>query len=295
MYLILIRISKLDTITELRTFVQNLITEIIGKYPKVTIESIDYHNLSSFSLSVAEYTRTLSDKKFRILLKYIIPNLKTKCLRATIIDQCVSRLRRPANDYKLLELITATDQPKTFSKEGQALLSSLIRQIIGKSKYDDTLIFALVKNSHPSIRESLLRAFFERLPQHTLDYLLSDSTIDISEDITIRALTTRFAKKPPSEPEKYYIDLYQQSSRVEIKRAVLPLIGEYCSWKNLPFLMELPEREEFEQEYALSISNFIERFEIDSSDTLFRIWSSGLKDIYSKTLKTTSTPQKRPN
>ena len=294
-FLILIRMSKLHSNSKMLGFVQNLFTQIIGIYPRLTIENIDDHSLSSFSLSVAEYTSTLSEKKFRILLKYIIPELKTKCLRPTLIDQCISRLRRSTNDYKLLETITTTDPSKSFSKEGQILLSSLIKQIIGRSIDDDIRIFTIVQHSHSSVRESLLIAYFERLPQTTLDHVLSDSNIDISENVTIRALTSRFAKKPPSDPEKYYIELYQQSQRVEIKRAVLPLIGEYCSWINLPFLMELPERDKFDQEYALSISKFIARFEIDSPETLVRIWSSGLKDIYKKTLKAPSISPKRSN
>ncbi len=294
-YIVLIRLTKLETNPNLRSFSQNLFNQIISKYPRATVENIDDHNLSSFTLAVGDYIKALPEKKFRILLKYIIPNLKTRCLRPTLVDQCLSRFRRPSADYKLLQAITTTDQSKKFSDEGQSLLSALIKQLIGRSLETDLRILTIVQGAHLSLKESLLIAYFSKLPQDTLDFVLSDPSINISEDSAINALTTRFAKRPPYEPEQYYISLYQQSSRAEIKRAVLPLIGEYCSWKNLPFLMELPERKEFEQEYSISINKFIERFEIDSAETLYRIWSSGLKDIYTSITKTTVAPQQRSN
>ncbi|MHA2290044.1 MAG: hypothetical protein ACXABG_14765, partial [Promethearchaeota archaeon] len=294
-YILLIRLIKLEVNSDLRSFTQNIFNQIISKYPKATMENIDDHNLSSFTLAVGDYTKALTEKKFRILLKYIIPNLQTRCLRPTLVDQCLSRIRYSKGDYKLLEAISTADQSKVFSNEGQALLSALVKQLIGKSLEDDLRILAIVQGAHLSLQESLLAAYFSKLPQTTLDFVLSDPSIDISEDKTVRALTTRFSKKPPYEPEKYYISLYQQSNRAEIKRAVLPLIGEYCSWINLPFLMELPERKEFEQEYSVSINKFIERFEIDSAETLYRMWSSGLKDIYTGKTKTTIVKQKRSN
>ncbi len=278
----LMRLSALESDSSLLEFVKKLFSSIISKYPRVTIEIIDDHALSSFSPSVAVYFDSLTEKKLRILLKYIILQLKTKCLKPTLIDQCLSQFRHSNNNYRLLQEITTADPSKEFSTEGRSLLSSVTKQIVGTSIENDVKILALVKNSHTSIREELLGAYFEKIPQNTLDYVLSDQTIDISDELTVRALTIRFAKRPPQAPEEFYLSLYQQSTRNEIKRAVLPLVGEYCSWTNLPFLMELPERNEFKQEYSAAIKKFIQRFEIESEDTLFRIWSSGLKDIYDK-------------
>lgn len=50
--------------------------------------------------------------------------------------------------------------------------------------------------------------------------------------------------------------------------------------------MELPERKEFKQEYFIALEKFAQRFEIENTETLFRIWSSGLKEIYNQKTRT---------
>jgi ribosomal protein L32 len=114
--------------------------------------------------------------------------------------------------------------------------------------------------------------------------------MEISEEKTIDAIIEHFKSFPPENPERYFFDLYQMVTKKAAKNALLPLLGEYCSWTNLSVLMDLPDKNkpEFDKAYHKALSNFARKYNIHSSGALLEIWNTGLKDVYTQRLQKTA-------
>jgi hypothetical protein len=155
-------------------------------------------------------------------------------------------------------------------------------------------LFVYLKNLQSPVQKPFLEAYFNKISQSTLERLLDEPRHTFTGKYIVPAITKRFFNQPPPNPERYFMTLFQQTERREIKKAVLPLLGEHCSWLNLPFLLELPEQSKYKKEYDDAVRRFAQRFNIASSQTLLKIWSSGLKDIYNKTTQSVTQSSTHP-
>ncbi|MHA2239528.1 MAG: RING finger protein, partial [Candidatus Hodarchaeales archaeon] len=283
-YLVLRRLSQLSSLNYFPSFTRELFHTIISENPNLTLNIIDGYDLTSLIRLQAAFLNNLNYKEFMKILINIVPYLKTKNLRPTLLDQCLRRInqRRSATPILIRDLLIE-GKTEEYSPEGKKFLTLLISNFLGKSNQVDVFLVKGILNTLESLREPLLNDFFSKVSRSSFENILNNSSLDLSGKEVIRALTYRFSKNPPDYPEKYYISLYQKTTNEEIKRAILPLIGDTCSWTNLPFLMELPERNipSFKTEYLNAISNFSRRFEISSPEALVKMWSSGLQTIYS--------------
>ncbi|MFX0052493.1 MAG: RING finger protein, partial [Candidatus Hermodarchaeota archaeon] len=173
--------------------------------------------------------------------------------------------------------------------EGEKVLKDLVKNLVGKSDASDLLIYNSF-HKKPKSQAFLLQIYLSRIPQSTVEKLILDPKMEISEEKTIDAIIEHFKSFPPEKPERYFFDLYQSVTKKAAKNALLPLLGEYCSWTNLSVLMELPERNkpEYDKAYHKALTNFARKYNIHSSRALLKIWNTGLKDVYTQRIQKTA-------
>ncbi len=282
-YITLLRLTKMISIHDLDTFTKRLFDLLINSYTLQVFSEIDSHNLNLLTILIGKYVTEISDRRFFVILQKLVPTLSTDCLRPILVNQTIHRLRMQSGNFSVLDKLLPLEETKAYSEEGYLFLTEISNRLTGHSTENDIKLFAYLKNLQSPVQKPFLEAYFDKISQGTLERLLNDPNLDITGKYTVPAITKRFIKHPPRDPEKYFMKMYLQTKRKEIKKAVLPLLGEYCSWINLPFLLELPEKREYKQVYNDALNRFAQRFNIASSQTLIKIWSSGLKDIYNQT------------
>ncbi|MCK5346154.1 MAG: E3 ubiquitin protein ligase, partial [Candidatus Heimdallarchaeota archaeon] len=231
---------------------------------------------------------------FFIILKKLVPTLKTDCLRPILVNQTIHRLKTRTGNFSVLDNLIPNNKTQEYSEEGYLFLTEISNRFTGHSTENDIKLFIYLKNLRSPVQKPFLEAYFDRISQNTFERLLNDPSIELSGKHIGPAITKRFTAHPPANPETYFLTLFRQTKRREIKKAVLPLLGEYCSWMNLPFLLELPEQKEHKKEYDDALKRFAQRFNIASSQTLMKIWSSGLKDIYNQTSQSVTISSIQP-
>jgi DNA-directed RNA polymerase subunit RPC12/RpoP len=282
-YTVLLRISKVITIPGLESFTRQLFNNLIASYTYQVFSEVDSYSLNPLTKLIAVYVTEISDKKFFIILKKLVPNLKTDCLRLILVNQTIHRLRTPSGNFSVLDNLIPNNKSQEYSEEGYLFLTEISNRFTGHSTENDINLFIYLNNLQSPVQKPFLEAYFDKISQNTFERLLNDPRLDLSGKHTGSAITKRFTAHPPTNPERYFMTLFRQTKREEIKKAILPLLGEYCSWMNLPFLLELPEQRKYKEEYDDGLKRFAQRFNIASSQTLLKIWSSGLKDIYIQT------------
>jgi hypothetical protein len=293
-YIVLLRISKIISFPGLESFTKQLFNNLISSYTYQVFSEVDSYSLNPLTKLIAVYVTKISDKKFFIILKKLVPTLKTDCLRPILVNQTIHRLRTKTGNFSVLDNLIPNKETQEYSEEGYMFLTEISNRFTGHSTENDINLFIYLKNLRSPVQKPFLEAYFDRISQSTFERLLSDSRLELSGKYIGPAITKRFTDHPPANPERYFMTLFRQTKRQEIKKAVLPLLGEYCSWMNLRFLLELPEQTEYKKEYNDALKRFSQRFNIASSQTLMKIWSSGLKDIYNQTSQSVTMSSIQP-
>jgi len=293
-YTALLRLSKIIAIPDLESFTKQLFKIIINSYTYKIFSEVDYYSLNPLTQLIAIYVTEISDKQFFAILQKLIPTLKTDCLRPILVNQTIRRLKMQTGDFTLLDKLLPVDDVQAYSEEGFLFLTDISHGLTGHSTGNDMKLYIYLKNLQSPVQEPFLEDYIEKISQGTLERLLNEPGLDFAGKYTAQAITKRFIDHPPTNPERYFMALFQQTKHKEIKKAVLPLLGEYSSWINLPFLLELPEQKKFKEEYDDAVSRFAQRFNIASSQTLLKIWSSGLRDVYNKTSHSVTESSIRP-
>jgi len=284
----LLRLSKMIDIPDLYSFTKQLFKIIFTSYTYQVFSEVDSHSLNTLTQLIAIYMKEISDKQFFTVLQKLIPNLSTDCLRLILVNQTIHRLNMQTGNFSLLDKLLPIDETQTYSDEGYLFLTEISHRLTGHSNENDRKLFIYLRNLQSPVQKPFLEAYFDKISLGTLERLLNDTRLNFSGKNIVPSITKRFINQPPTNPERYFMALFQQTERKEIKKAVLPLLGEYCSWMNLPFLLELPEQTKYKKEYDAAVNRFAQRFNIASSQTLLKIWSSGLKDIYNRTSQSVS-------
>ncbi|MHA1945832.1 MAG: RING finger protein [Candidatus Hodarchaeales archaeon] len=293
-YIVLLRISKIISFPGVESFTKQLFNNLITSFTYQVFSEVDSYSLNPLTKLIAVYVTKISDKKFFIILKKLVPNLKTDCLRPILVNQTIHRLRTQTGNFSVLDNLIPNNETQEYSEEGYLFLTEISNRFTGHSTENDIKLFIYLKNLRSPVQKPFLEAYFDRISQSTFEQLLNDPRLELSGRYIGPAITKRFTAHPPANPERYFMALFRQTKRREIKKAVLPLLGEYCSWMNLAFLLELPEQKEYKKEYDDALKRFAQRFNIASSQTLMKIWSSGLKDIYNQTSQSVTMSSIQP-
>ncbi|UCG90169.1 MAG: hypothetical protein JSU57_00140 [Candidatus Heimdallarchaeota archaeon] len=281
--IVLIRCSNIINSVEFSDFISNLCNKIFSLYPTASLKIIDAHKLINLISSTKSFLSSLSTEEEADVLLKVINTLKSNTLNPMIITHLVQLLRKRKGDPSLLNQLFSNYEEEDYSIEGENVLRGFIQNLVGESSEDDIFIFSTFRQK-PRCQSLLLPTFFAHTSQHIIEKILLDPPIDPIEENIFKAITNHFEVHPPSEmPEEYFFTLYRKGKgKEEVQRAILPLLGEYCSWQNLSVLMELPEKEKYQKEYEWALIKFSSRFDIQSPKALHQIWISGLKDVYTR-------------
>ncbi len=278
----LIRCSKRILDPEIENFVSELIENLLTQYPEDFMVIVDSQKLNSLLSSISSYLTSLSQERVEILLITIIPTLQSNLLISTIVDHLVLLVRKREGDVSLLDQLCSTYETGEFTAHGESVLRDFVMRIVEEPSTSDLSIFAII---HEKPRNQILLSpiFFGHTSLHIVEEILLNPPIDPLEGRIIKAAITHFESHPPEKPEEYFFSLYTQArGKDEVQRAILPLLGEHCSWQNLSVIMELPEKDKYKSEYEKALKNFSLRFNIQSPYSLRQIWISGLKDVYNR-------------
>ncbi|MFX0183589.1 MAG: RING finger protein [Candidatus Hodarchaeota archaeon] len=286
--IVLIRCSKTISDPKLENFVSRLSFDIFSKYPENSLKIIDTNNLTSLIPQVRAFFTTLKDDRITELFLSLIPTLESKVFSPFIIDYFLNKLVMQ-DSISLLEKVLSDYERRDYSSEGKNVLKELIKNLVGKSITFDLLIFATF-NQKPKSQSLLLQIYLSRVSRSTVEKLILDPNMEISEEKTIDAIVEHFKTYPPEDPERYFFDLYRTIKKDSARQTLLPLLGEYCSWTNLSILMELPEKSnpKYKKTYQKALTNFAKKYNIHSSRALLEIWKSGLKDVYTQKIQETA-------
>ena len=278
----LIRCSKRILDPETEDFVSGLIKNLITQYPEDFLFIVDSQKLGSLVSSIITHLSSLSQEKVEDLLLTIIPDLKSNILIAAIVNQLVLLVRKSEGDISLLVQLCSSYEVGEFTSHGERVLGDFVMNIVKEPLTDDLSIFTAIVEK-PRTQILLLTIFFSHTSQQIVEKILLNPPIDPLESRIIEVAITHFESHPPEKPEEYYFSLYTKArGKDEVQRALLPLLGEYCSWQNLSVIMELPEKEKYKSAYEKALKNFSLRFNIQSPYSLRQIWMSGLKDVYDR-------------
>lgn len=289
--IVLIRCSKIITNPKLSNFIPGLIDNLFSLYPAPSLAIVDAHKLTMLLSSIKLFLSSLSLKETENVILTVIITLKSGILNSIITDYLLQLSRKRKEDYSLLNQLLTKFEDINFSIEGKNVLSDFIRNLAGESSSNDVLILRTFKEK-PRSQSLLLPLVFAHTSQHTIEKILLDSPIDPLEENMLKAIISYFESQPPERPEGYFFTLYKKvRGKEEVQRAILPLLGEYCSWINLSMLMELPEKEKYQKEYEKALIKFSSRFDIQSPKALHQIWISGLKDVYNRLKEPTTLLQ----
>ena len=239
----------------------------------------DAHRLISLVPAVKSFLSSLSNNELEEVLLPLMNTLTSNILNSVIVDYFL-QLSKEGEDLSLVEKLLSKYEIREFSIEGKNVLRDYFSIIVGKSGSRDLSIFVTFQGK-PRSQSQFLPVFFTRTSHRTIEKILLDSPIDSLEENMLRSITNYFESNPPQKPEEYFFALYEKGNEV-IQRAILPLLGEFCSWYNLSMLMELQEKEKYHIEYQKALIKFSSRFDIQSPQALKQIWVAGLKDVYNR-------------
>ena len=274
----LIRCSKLITDPELSSFIPHLLDRLFSLYPTESLAITDTHKLVSLVPTVKSLLSSFSNSELVEILIPLMITLTSNILTSIMVN-CFLQLSKEGKDLSLLEKLLSEYETREFSIEGKNVFRDYLSILVGKSESRDLLIFVTFQGK-PRGQTQFLPVFFTRTSHRTIEKILLDSPIDSLEENMLKSITSHFESNPPQKPEEYFFSLYNKGNN-DIQRAVLPLLGEFCSWRNLSKLMELQEKEKYHTEYHKALIKFSSRFDIQSPQALKQIWVSGLKDVYS--------------
>ncbi|MFX1516213.1 MAG: RING finger protein, partial [Promethearchaeota archaeon] len=278
----LVRCSKLITNPELSSFIHNLLNNLFSLHSTESLTIIDTNRLNSLVPIIKSYLSSLPNSELEEVLLPLMNNLTSNILNSVIVTNFL-QLSKEGEDLSVVEKLLSKYEAKEFSIEGKNVLRYYLSTIVGKSEGRDLSIFVIFQGK-PRSQSQFLSIFFTRTSQSTIEKILLDSPIESLEENMLKSITNYFESNPPQKPEEYFFALYEKGNE-DIQRAVLPLLGEFCSWYNLSMLMELQEKEKYHIEYQKALIKFSSRFDIQSPQALRQIWVSGLKDVYTKRLK----------
>ncbi|MFX0124450.1 MAG: hypothetical protein ACFFAE_12480 [Candidatus Hodarchaeota archaeon] len=282
--LALVRSSKLINDPVLSKIIPRLSDKLFSLYPTESLGTTDKYRLITLIPIAKTMLSSLSNKELEGTLLPLMNTLGSNVLNSVILNYFL-HLSKEGEDLSLVKKLLENYEREEFSIEGKNVFQDYLSIIVGKSRSRDLLIFTAFREK-PRGQAQFLPGFLTRTSHPTIEKILLDSPIDPLEENMIKIITNHFESNPPDKPEEYFISLYEKvRGKEDIQRAVLPLLGEYCSWHNLSMLIELPEKEKYQKEYEKALIKFSSRFDIQSHKALHQIWVSGLKDIYNR-LKT---------
>jgi hypothetical protein len=287
----LIRCSKIINNSELKEFAFQLVGHLVSTYPDSSFSIIANHELNSLFHPLKSYLMSLDKTKAINLLLVVTPRLKSERFEPMITERLLPLMNPHKNDTSLFNRLCEKYEEEEFEDGGKKILKTLFTDIIGKSTNFDFQIFTILRKK-PRSRSLLIPLFLTKTSIQNVERILLDPALAPLETQILRVIINYFETEPPKNPENYFFSLYEKSrEREEIQEAVLPLLGEYFSWQNLPVLMELPEKEKYARSYEKALAKFSSRFNITSSRGLKAIWNSGLKNIYNQTSSNSSSLQ----
>ncbi len=270
------RCSKLIQSSHFSPLSSGLFSNLLSKYPE-TLTIIEVNKLESLVPTITKFlASTPSKKRVKILLN-TLPRLSSQILAPLIIDEFIRQIQT-RNNYTTLELILDNYEKTSYSAQGESTLIELIIQLVGRSPESDLSLFKVISGKTKS-EKRLLSDYFSQISETTLERIFYDPTLAITP-LMINSIIKRFEENPPINAEDYFFSLLRKAKKDNLKKAIIPLIGNYCSWKNLSQLIELKERSKYTKAYEQALANFAQRYNIESSRALLEIWKSGLKEIY---------------
>ncbi len=277
----LVRCSKLIANPKLSIFTPRLMDRLFSFYPTESLAILDTYRLITLVPSAKLFLSTLSQNELEGTLLPLMSTLGSNVLNSTILNYFL-KLSKEGEDLSLMEKLLSNHEVGEFSTEGKNVFREYISLLVGKSASRDLQILATFRKK-PRGQTHFLPVFFTRISHHSIEKILLDSPIDPLEENMIKTITKHFEFHPPVKPEEYFLSLYKKAKgKEDIQRAVLPLLGEFCSWHNLSILMELQEKEKYHREYQKALIKFSSRFDIQSPQALKQIWASGLKEVYNR-------------
>ncbi|UCE15028.1 MAG: hypothetical protein JSV04_07575, partial [Candidatus Heimdallarchaeota archaeon] len=276
------RCSKLISSPNYSTIVSNLVDSLFSTFSEASIVMVDTNRLITLTASIEVLFSSLSKEDIETLLFTLLPNLTTTTLKPFFSNQLLL-LSKEREDYvSLLHHFCTNYEEQSYSTQGEDLLCDLVRNLVEDPSITDLSLFEVFLNK-PRSQSLLLPVFFRYTSQETVEDILLNSPDTPLETKILKIIVNHYESQLPDNPEDYFFSLYKKAEDIEeVQRALLPLLGEFCSWHNLSVLIELPEREKYQREYDKALSKFSSRFSIHSPKALRQIWISGLKDVYSK-------------
>ena len=216
------------------------------------------------------------------LFLLVIPTFKSTQLERIISNKLFTLVDLNKNDISFLTQLVQRYEEEKFSEGGKIIFRKFFLKLVGKSHNLDFLIYKTLKKKTRS-QVFLLPLLLSHTTTQFIERILLDPTSEQIEPKSLKLIINHFETTPPTNPEDYFFSLYSKASKKEeIQDALLPLLGEYCSWQNLSLLMELPEKGKYSRSYEKALAKFSSRFAIQSTRALKNIWNSGLKNIYSQ-------------
>jgi hypothetical protein len=277
----LVSCSKMIINPEFSSFIPHLLDKLFSHYPIESLTITDTHRLITLVPTAKLFLSALSHNELEGILFPLMNTLGSNVLNSIILN-CFAQLSKEGEDLSLVEKLLSNYETEEFSIEGKNVFRDYLMVIVGKSVNRDLLIFTTFREK-PRSQAQFLPVFFTRTSHHTIERILLDSPIDPLEENILKSITNHFESNPPKRPEEYFFSLYEKmKGKDDIQRAVLPLLGEFCSWHNLSTIMELPEKEKYHREYQKALIKFSSRFDIQSPQALKQIWVSGLKEVYNR-------------
>lgn len=280
--IVLIRCSKTFTDPMFSSIIPQLIEKIFSEYPTYCLIIVDTQKLTTLVPAANSFLLSLPLIEVEKILLFVIKTLKSNNLNSVIVDLLVRLSKKDKVAPTLFNSLLTNYEREDFSIEGKRIVHDFVRNWVGESTSNDLMIFTSFKQK-PRSQSQFLSTFFAQTSQLTLERILLDSPVDLLEENILKIIINHFESQPPEMPEEYFTTLYAKvKEKEEVQRAVLPLLGEFCSWNNLSMLMELPEKDKYHQEYEKALIKFSSRFDIQSHKALRQIWSAGLKDVYER-------------
>ncbi|MHA1966554.1 MAG: hypothetical protein ACW964_02005 [Candidatus Hodarchaeales archaeon] len=285
----LIRCAKIIENSTLTEFTSNLVSHLIGTYPVYSFSIIANHDLRSLFEAMSLFLSSLQSKEVAGLFLLVMPTFKSTQLEKLTLNKLYTLVDLNKNDISFFGRLVSKYEEEEFLDGGKIIFRKFFLKLIGRSPNLDFLIYKTLMNKTRS-QSLLLPLLLSQTTTQLIERILLDPTSEKIEPKSLNLFINHFETNPPENPEDYFLSLYRKANKKEeIQEAILPILGEYCSWKNLSVLMELPEKEKFTRSYEKALAKFSSRFAIQSTRALKNIWSSGLKNIYSQTASTSSS------
>lgn len=276
----LFRCSKLISSPNYSTIVSSLVDRLFSTYPEAFLVVVDTYRLVTLTASIKVLLSSSTKENVEHLLLTLIPKLKSEILKPILSNQLILLSKEREDTLSLLHHFCMNYEKQNYSTQGEDLLSDLVQYLVKDPSITDLSLFKVFLGK-PRSQSLLLPVFFRQTSQETVEEILLNPPIIPLEKKILKIIMNHFESQPPDNPEDYFFSLYNKVEEVEeVQKALLPLLGEFCSWQNLSILIELPEKEKYQKEYDKALSRFSSRFNIHSPKALRQIWISGLRDVY---------------